>query len=260
MAAALYNNRALARLRLQQWLAASTDAAAAASLRPEWHKPCFRLAQAQCELGAFKQAIATCRTGERLLEKVCVACCAVRRGAALVRGRGKVEPRTRWVQCDVCIACVEHSTPRHVPRGSSDCLLSPRWFVRSRRASSAGALTNTPGLLRCWQAGDHSRAFEPLMDRITHVAALAGSLAGFDGHVLQVRSAGEDAWLCKPAPSDPLIDQPDQADDDTAMVSAHQPSTYLAEIWVWLPPAQSASSTAPLSLRRCPVPPTASSV
>jgi hypothetical protein len=61
------------------------------------------------------------------------------------------------------------------------------------------------------------------MDRITHVAALAGSLAGFDGHVLEVRSAGEDAWLCKPAPSDPLIDHPDEADDDTAMVSARYP-------------------------------------
>ena len=82
------------------------------------------------------------------------------------------------------------------------------------------SLTNTPRRLRYWQAGDHSRAFEPLMDRITHVAALAGSLAGFDGHVLEVRSAGEDAWLCKPAPSDPLIDQPDEADEETAMVSA----------------------------------------
>jgi hypothetical protein len=119
VAAALYNNRALARLKLQQWLAASVDAAAAVSLRPEWHKPCFRLAQAQCELGAFKQAIATCRMGERLLEKVRVACGAVRRGAALVRGRGHVERRTRWVQYDVYTACVEHSTPGHVHTGSS---------------------------------------------------------------------------------------------------------------------------------------------
>ena len=86
VAAALYNNRALARLKLQQWLAASTDAAAAAGLRPEWHKPCFRLAQAQCELGAFKQAIATCRTGERLLEKVCAL--AVQCGGALLSSSG----------------------------------------------------------------------------------------------------------------------------------------------------------------------------
>jgi hypothetical protein len=45
-----------------------------------------------------------------------------------------------------------------------------------------------------------------------------GSLAGFDGNVLEVRSAGEDAWLCKPAPANPLIDQPDVADEETAMV------------------------------------------
>jgi hypothetical protein len=95
VAAALYNNRALARLKLQQWLAAPPAAAAAASLRPEWHKPCFRLAQAQCELGSFKLAIATCRTGERLLEKVRRACsrrAPSDRGAAQQR----LERRVRW--------------------------------------------------------------------------------------------------------------------------------------------------------------------
>lgn len=45
VAAALYNNRALARLKMRQWMPASTDASAAASLSPAWPKPCFRLAQ-----------------------------------------------------------------------------------------------------------------------------------------------------------------------------------------------------------------------
>ena len=31
-------------------------------------------------------------------------------------------------------------------------------------------------------------------------AALNGSIAAFDGRILHVRSAGEDAWLCKEAP------------------------------------------------------------
>jgi hypothetical protein len=34
--------------------------------------------------------------------------------------------------------------------------------------------------------GDHSRAFTPLMDRVCHLAALHGSLAGFDGRLLEV--------------------------------------------------------------------------
>mmetsp|Transcript_19063 Transcript_19063/g.36419 ORF Transcript_19063/g.36419 Transcript_19063/m.36419 type:complete len:640 (+) Transcript_19063:53-1972(+) len=130
VAAALYNNRALARLKMRQWMPASTDASAAASLSPAWPKPCFRLAQAQCELGSYKLAVATARRGEKLAE----------------------------------------------------------------------------------QAGDHSRPFESLLDHIAHVAALNGSLAGFDGRFLEVRSAGEDAWLCKPAPADPLID--DTAGED----------------------------------------------
>lgn len=35
----------------------------------------------------------------------------------------------------------------------------------------------------------------------------------------QVRSAGEDAWLCKPAPADPLIDDT-AGEDGEEMVSA----------------------------------------
>jgi hypothetical protein len=80
--------------------------------------------------------------------------------------------------------------------------------------------------------GDRSRAFQPLLEQVrlavralqcmrsvlradTHdtntpppalgqistAAALSGSVAAFDGRVLHVRSAGEDAWLCKAAPA-----------------------------------------------------------
>lgn len=44
------------------------------------------------------------------------------------------------------------------------------------------------------KANDHSRAFDGLMDVVAMRAAREGSLAGFDGRVIYVRSAGEDAW------------------------------------------------------------------
>lgn len=44
------------------------------------------------------------------------------------------------------------------------------------------------------KANDHSRAFDGLMDTVAMRAAREGSLAGFDGRVIYVRSAGEDAW------------------------------------------------------------------
>ena len=36
--------------------------------------------------------------------------------------------------------------------------------------------------------------------QVSTAAALSGSVAAFDGRILHVRSAGEDAWLCKEAP------------------------------------------------------------
>lgn len=54
---------------------------------------------------------------------------------------------------------------------------------------------------------DNSREFAPLMDKIAYVAALNGSLAGFDGRILEVRSAGEEAWLGREAPEDPVLDR-----------------------------------------------------
>jgi len=59
-------------------------------------------------------------------------------------------------------------------------------------------------------SGDCSREFAPLLDKIAVVAALNGSLAGFDGRLLEVRSAGEEAWLGRAAPENPLYDEPQE--------------------------------------------------
>jgi hypothetical protein len=59
-------------------------------------------------------------------------------------------------------------------------------------------------------ADDHSRSFDALMDVVAMRAAREGSLAGFDGRVIYVRSAGEDAWLGKEAPENPAFDDLDR--------------------------------------------------
>lgn len=46
-------------------------------------------------------------------------------------------------------------------------------------------------------AAEHQSSAAP---QVSTTAALHGSIAAFDGRVLHVRSAGEDAWLCRPAP------------------------------------------------------------
>ena len=57
------------------------------------------------------------------------------------------------------------------------------------------------------RSGSRSEEFAKLMDAISNSAFISGSLAGFDGRLLQVRSAGEEAWLGKEAPANPLIDE-----------------------------------------------------
>ena len=47
------------------------------------------------------------------------------------------------------------------------------------------------------------------LDSIAIAAATEGSTAGFDGRIIYVRSAGEDAWLCKEAPTNPAFDEED---------------------------------------------------
>jgi hypothetical protein len=50
-------------------------------------------------------------------------------------------------------------------------------------------------------------AFAALLDRIAMRAAKEGSVAGFDGRLIYVRSSGEDSWLCREAPTNPAFDE-----------------------------------------------------
>ena len=73
------------------------------------------------------------------------------------------------------------------------------------------------------RVNDRSKSFVPLMDRIAMRAAREGSLAGFDGRVIYVRSAGEEAWLGKEAPENAGFDviDDDPFSDDTIDTSKH---------------------------------------
>lgn len=57
-----------------------------------------------------------------------------------------------------------------------------------------------------------SASFANLLDQLAMRAAREGSLAGFYGRLIYVRSAGEEAWLCREAPANPAFDDDDEWD------------------------------------------------
>lgn len=74
--------------------------------------------------------------------------------------------------------------------------------------------------------------FTPMLDRIAIEAAIQGNYTiGFTGRQLEVRSAGDEAWLGRPAPYDPALDGPLMGDDSQESppfalpTSAHAAST-----------------------------------
>ena len=60
-------------------------------------------------------------------------------------------------------------------------------------------------------------AFATQLDDVAMRAAREGSLAGFYGRLIYVRSAGEDAWLCREAPANPAFDDDEEAFDDETL-------------------------------------------
>ena len=64
-------------------------------------------------------------------------------------------------------------------------------------------------LVEC-EKGSSGQPFKDLLDVIAIQAAKYGSPAGFDGRVIYVRSAGEEAWLGKEAPTNAEFDVTDE--------------------------------------------------
>lgn len=72
-------------------------------------------------------------------------------------------------------------------------------------------------------------AFRSLLDDIAVQAFLRGSLAGFQGTCLQVRSAGEEAWLGGPAPHDAVLDGPEPTEPGEVVKYLPASSTRVAQ-------------------------------
>ena len=95
-----------------------------------------------------------------------------------------------------CVACPDWPKPRH---RLAEAQLALGCYSLAMKACREGERLAV-------KADDHSRPFDNLMDVVAMRAAREGSLAGFDGRVIYVRSAGEEAWLGKEAPENPAFD------------------------------------------------------
>jgi hypothetical protein len=84
----------------------------------------------------------------------------------------------------------------------------------ARRWGAAAAAARR-GEALCRPSAEGRTEFSPLLDAIAVAAAAAGSPAGYDGRRLEVRPAGAEAWLGRPAPHVPALDGP--LDDDSAL-------------------------------------------
>ena len=108
------------------------------------------------------------------------------------------------------------------------CALCPHWSKAHYRLTSAlmyrGDYANAIRAVSFGIANSKNefcarRDFAGLYDEVTMTAASKRSMAGFTGRLLEVRSAGDDAWLGLPAPKDPVLDA-DEDDKPVSMIAA----------------------------------------
>ena len=94
--------------------------------------------------------------------------------------------------------------------------LAPTWSKPKHRLAEAclrlGSYTLAVTYARLgeklqFEEGDFSKSFRDVLDEIAICAAEDGSVAGFDGKLIYVRSAGEDAWLGREAPLNAAFDE-----------------------------------------------------
>lgn len=108
------------------------------------------------------------------------------------------------------------------------CRLCPHWSKARHRLASAllcrgeyakAAKAVREGIAKSKNDFCARRDFSNLYDEVTMTAAARGSLAGFSGRLLEVRSAGDDAWLGLPAPKDPVLDADEDAQAEPMMIA-----------------------------------------
>ena len=94
-------------------------------------------------------------------------------------------------------------------------------FCREGERVAREAVAGTKDDARA-KARDAATAFATRLDRLAMRAAREGSLAGFYGRLIYVRSAGEEAWLCREAPANPAWDDDERGDDVASRVRARR--------------------------------------
>ena len=80
-----------------------------------------------------------------------------------------------------------------------------------------------------FEKGTSSQPFKDFLDVIAIKAAKNGSPAGFDGRVIYVRSAGEEAWLGKDAPTNAQFDVTDEHKNPINTERYSKEDGYMAE-------------------------------
>lgn len=94
--------------------------------------------------------------------------------------------------------------------------LAPRWSKVKHRLAEACLRMGSYALAVSYarrgekeqlEEGDFSKSFRDLLDEIAIAAAEDGSVVGFDGRLIFVRSAGEEAWLGRSAPLNAAFDE-----------------------------------------------------
>lgn len=94
--------------------------------------------------------------------------------------------------------------------------LAPRWSKVKHRLAEACLRMGSYALAVSYarrgekeqlEEGDFSKSFRELLDEIAVSAAEDGSVVGFDGRLIFVRSAGEEAWLGRAAPLNAAFDE-----------------------------------------------------
>jgi hypothetical protein len=104
-------------------------------------------------------------------------------------------------------AAAAPAAPKPIFRLAEAQAAARRWGAAVAAARRGEAL--------CRPSAEGRTEFSPLLDAIAVAAAAAGSPAGYDGRRLEVRPAGAEAWLGRPAPHVPALDGP--LDDDSAL-------------------------------------------
>jgi len=167
----------------------------------------YRLKDYMEALASYTSGIKICLGNEHLQSPFCDLLAVLYSNAAAAA-----------IQCKRYDTAIEFANKAHALQPSSTKplhRLAEAHFRSFKYQSAVSACLRGENL--CTANSEGHTQFTPLLDQIAVEAASQGSFVGFPGRQLEVRSAGEDAWLGRPAPHVPSLDGP--LDEDSALPS-----------------------------------------